>query len=321
MGYKKLYIIGNGFDLHHDIDSKYSQFNEWLEKHQCKYNALYLLSTHFHIDGEFWNDFENSLSKFNISEFAENETRKNYPDFASDHFAREWDMAIYQSEQDFVRIADEIKCAFHDWICSLNSPNRQKQLTLHARDSFFINFNYTKTLEDLYQIPTSHICHIHGCVDSDESFIVGHGAVVSESSNCDKLPNDCDTPEKIEAYYDSHYDPVFENVTNTIINCVNTSLKKDVQGNINKHYDIFQNLNQLEDIYVYGWSFSPIDTPYLDEILKHNDPSKLHWTISWREENDKVNANKYLGKHGIDTNLISFVQLNELIEKSQLSLF
>ena len=321
MNYKRLYIIGNGFDIHHGINSKYSQFKKWLEDNQDEYNALYLLYNHFHVDGDFWNEFENSLSKFNISEFAENETQENYPDFTSDNFARELDMAIYQSEQDFVRITDEIKCAFHDWICSLNSPNPQKQLNLHAGDSFFINFNYTKTLENLYHIPTSHICHIHGCVDSDEGFILGHGEVVSESSNSDELPDYCDTPEKIEAFYDSHYDPVLDNVTETIVNSVNTFLKKDVQGNIDNHYDIFRNLNLLEEMHIYGWSFSPIDTPYLDEILKNNDMSKLYWNISWYSENDKVKANMFLSKYGVDTNHISFVKLDDLMDKSQLSLF
>lgn len=320
MDYKKLYIIGNGFDIHHNIDSKYSHFYEWLEKHQYEYNALYLLSTHFHTDGEFWNDFENSLSKFDILEFAKNETNENYPDFTSDHFARELDIATYQSEQDFVKIADEIKYAFHDWIYSLNTPNPQKKVVIH-RDSFFINFNYTKTLENVYNIPSSHICHIHGCIDTNESFIIGHGDIIDQIADGNELPADCDTSEKIDAYYDSHYDPVLDNVTDTIINCVNTFLKKDVQGNIDKHYDIFKKLNQLEDIYVYGWSFSPIDTPYLDEILKHNDPSKLHWTISWIKEEDKVNAKRYLSKYDIDANLISFVQLDEFIDKSQLSLF
>ena len=321
MNYKRLYIIGNGFDIHHGINSKYSQFKEWLEDNQDEYNALYLLYNHFHVDGDFWYDFENSLSKFNISEFAENETHKNYPDFTSDHFAREWDKPIYQSEQDFVRIADEIKYAFHDWICSLNSPNPRKQLNLHTGDSFFINFNYTKTLEDLYHISTSRICHIHGCVDTDESFILGHGEeVVSESSSSDELPDYCDTSEKIEAFYDSHYDPVLDNVTETIVNGVNTFLKKDVQSNIDNHYDMFHNLNQLEEIHVYGWSFSSIDTPYLDEILQNNDMSRLHWIISWHIENDKVNANKFLGKYRVETNHTSFVQLDDLMDKSQLLL-
>ena len=29
---KSLYILGNGFDIHHGINSKYSDYHEWLEK-------------------------------------------------------------------------------------------------------------------------------------------------------------------------------------------------------------------------------------------------------------------------------------------------
>ena len=44
MAYKKLYIIGNGFDLHHKINSRYSNFQEWLQKNCAKYNANSLVS-------------------------------------------------------------------------------------------------------------------------------------------------------------------------------------------------------------------------------------------------------------------------------------
>ena len=64
MGYKKLYIIGNGFDIHHKINSAYSDFKNWLEINHKKYNALYLIENYFYIDSEFWHDFENNLSKF-----------------------------------------------------------------------------------------------------------------------------------------------------------------------------------------------------------------------------------------------------------------
>lgn len=32
---KKLYLIGNGFHIHHEIASKYSDFKKWLYKSEC----------------------------------------------------------------------------------------------------------------------------------------------------------------------------------------------------------------------------------------------------------------------------------------------
>ena len=142
MEYKRLYIIGNGFDIHHGINSKYSQFKDWLENHQEEYNALYFLNNYFRVDSEFWSDFERSLATFNVQDFAESETRANYPDFFSDHFAREMDMSTYQSKQDFIRLIDEIKSAFHDWVCSLNEPMPSRRIQMLKDNAFFINFNY-----------------------------------------------------------------------------------------------------------------------------------------------------------------------------------
>lgn len=31
---EKLYVIGNGFDVHHWIDSKYTDFKEWVRKNK-----------------------------------------------------------------------------------------------------------------------------------------------------------------------------------------------------------------------------------------------------------------------------------------------
>ncbi|MDY4512811.1 MAG: bacteriophage abortive infection AbiH family protein [Paludibacteraceae bacterium] len=319
MIYKKLYIIGNGFDLHHKIKSKYSHFQLWLNANEEKYNANYIINSFFPVDAVFWNDFEHGLAKFNITEFAENATTENYPDFASDHLERELDMATYQSKQDFVRLIKEIQLAFHDWICSRNEPLASQRILMDKKDSYFINFNYTKTLENLYGIPSDKILHIHGCVDLDDNFVFGHGEIVQEP--IEELPEDCDTDEKIQEYYNSHFDPVLQNVTQTTINGVNTYLRKDVEGILDKFAWNFAQLNQLEEIYIYGWSFSNIDTPYIDKILSLNKGNRIKWIISWRFDNDKVNALSYLRSHDVDESMIRFVKLEELVKDLQLLLF
>ena len=319
MAYKRLYIIGNGFDLHHKINSKYSDFQKWLQKNEKKYNANYIINYFFPADAAFWKDFEHGLSKFNITEFAENAATENYPNLASDHLAREWDMATYQPKQDFVRLTEEIRLAFHDWICGLNKPLASQRILMDRKDAYFINFNYTKTLENLYGIPLDRIFHIHGCVDLDDNFVFGHGEIVQEPIA--ELPEDCDTSEKIQEYYDTCFDPVLQNVTQTIINGVNTYLRKDVDGIIDKFAGKFSELNQLKEIHVYGWSFSKIDTPYLDEILQLNNGHQIIWTISWNSKNDKERALSYLQSHNIDESMIRFVQLAELVNNTQLSLF
>mgnify|MGYP003501408859 CR=1 FL=1 len=40
------------------------------------------------------------------------------------------------------------------------------KLLINPKDDLFLNFNYTKTLENLYGC--NNVCHIHGCIDNGE---------------------------------------------------------------------------------------------------------------------------------------------------------
>ena len=55
---KHLYIIGNGFDLHHEINSSYKDFHEWMYENNPdvieKADEIYGIC-----DDEWWSDFEN----------------------------------------------------------------------------------------------------------------------------------------------------------------------------------------------------------------------------------------------------------------------
>ena len=59
---KHLYIIGNGFDLHHHIPSSYNNFKEWLEDNDI--DTLYKVENILKIDApKWWNEFETNLGK------------------------------------------------------------------------------------------------------------------------------------------------------------------------------------------------------------------------------------------------------------------
>ena len=63
MIYKKLYIIGNGFDQHHDIQCSFLNFMEWIKKNDA---GLFLTLTHVYNNAwehYWWRDFENSLAQ------------------------------------------------------------------------------------------------------------------------------------------------------------------------------------------------------------------------------------------------------------------
>ena len=59
---KMLYIIGNGFDLAHNMKSSYRDFKEWLCRSEC-IDYILIMQQFFPsvIDGKYllWSDFEN----------------------------------------------------------------------------------------------------------------------------------------------------------------------------------------------------------------------------------------------------------------------
>jgi hypothetical protein len=327
MKYKRLYIIGNGFDLHHGIKSGYSEFRDFLIGNKEKSVALDILTSYYNAnDDEFWNSFENNLSKFDVVKYIEEKTIEYYPDLSAENFAREVEDASFNTEKDFENLSLEIKNAFHDWIYTLNSPNCNMKIYIKRNDSFFINFNYTKTLEDLYNIPSNIISHIHGCVDIDENFIIGHGDKISVNDITDNitddLPDDYVTIEDIEQYYENQYDPIEDNIKNVTIDCVNTFFKKDVNEIIRSNYHIFEHIAELEEICIYGWSFSSVDLPYLMHIIDINrDLYRIKWEISYHREDDKKNAMRFLKEYNISESQVSFVKLNELLCYVQPPLF
>ena len=59
MNKRSLYIIGNGFDIHHGIKSRYSDFRDYLRKID---NSLYDLITEYIPISDDWSDLEQSLA-------------------------------------------------------------------------------------------------------------------------------------------------------------------------------------------------------------------------------------------------------------------
>ena len=66
---KHLYIIGNGFDLHHKINSSYKNFQQWMYENNPdiieKVDEIYGIC-----DDEWWSDFENQLASLDAIRYS-----------------------------------------------------------------------------------------------------------------------------------------------------------------------------------------------------------------------------------------------------------
>lgn len=153
----KLFIIGNGFDLAHGLPTRFDPDFKNIARKYEQDNFWDLYQTR---ENEIWSDFEYLLGcpDFNTLE----EIFNGYaPDYLSD---RESDRAgiIYQVELNGkLQVAlDEFACEAEDSLCDIQPKDFIEQIL--DLDGYYITFNYTHTLEEIYDIPRDQILHIHG---------------------------------------------------------------------------------------------------------------------------------------------------------------
>jgi hypothetical protein len=163
-----------------------------------------------------------------------------------------------------------------------------KKIRLYSTDSFFINFNYTTTLEDLYAIPRNHILYIHGGKDEND-YILGHGKSESDfrievDNTLSEPPTELDL-DSCEKWYEDQSDMFIEQAIHATIQNL-ARMKKDVLGIIQQNSDLFTSFKSVAYVHIYGKTFSSIDLPYLQRIASTVGAS-VKWEISYFSDNAK----------------------------------
>lgn len=195
--YKRLVIIGNGFDRFHDIKSSYWDFKEYLSEVGKTY---FMDALEKYIDSdELWCSFESALAKLDYDSLMDDNScymlsysDENWKDSAHHDY-----QYMIENELDF---SDDIPMHLKEWILSLDT--KRKAILNHElinNDSVFLNFNYTDTLEKTYEINRRNILYIHGKAKEDGRLIVGHG---DKTSTEDKIKHEFSSEEEKEVYYE-----------------------------------------------------------------------------------------------------------------------
>ena len=300
---KHLYIIGNGFDLHHDMKTKYTQFQKWLE--EKKMHVLSTINALFdnNKDENWWKNFEENLASAVTSEIVQKEVKDNYPDIGSDDFRdKDWYNAEYAVERILAEVYEEIRKAFHLWIAELKMGNPNKKIELMIDDVVFITFNYTLTLESLYDIDESKILHIHGKAGTNDELVLGHG--VSEEKIEEMLEKDYPTNES------GGYDYVTQRAKNAAISGVYNQ-RKNVDKIIKKYEKWFSSLKDVSHLYIYGHSFGDVDIPYFKKILSIINKKNVLIEVSDYKDENKFIIDSFMQKENIGIEQYSIVNLND----------
>ena len=153
-----LYIIGNGFDLHHGLNTSYLDFRNYCASFLP---SLWRFLSEIYGDvinnDMWWSDFENMLGCVNYDNLA----------LSNNGFA----MGEQKVQNLFKGMLPPL---FGKWIKQIGgNPQMDKDLNIDA-DALFFSFNYTLVLERTYHVDEKKVWHIHNSIENPDNIIIGH---------------------------------------------------------------------------------------------------------------------------------------------------
>ena len=289
----RLFVIGNGFDLEHDLPTSYKHhFKKIAEKNE---QINYFWDIYQSREPDIWSDFEHSLANpdFNTLE----EIFNGYtPDYTSD-YEHDRDAIIIQVDLNGLLLESLNKFAKEAEQEVEYCQQLHKYSVLFNENDLFVNFNYTHTLEQIYHINKSKILHIHGEIGRN-NLLLGY-------------PKGEYEPEKY--YYDvrckgrgpyisedieEHINRMLENESMDYYTYTAFSLLIEKTKSFSKTPQIEKLIPFLQDTYideivVIGHSCS-IDYTYF-EYLNKKYPSVL-WSFNPHDINTKENIEKLINR-------------------------
>ena len=272
-----LYIIGNGFDLAHGMNTRYVDFRRWLVENG-RIDVIEELQSAYpsRIGGDFllWSDFETALGQYDIDKVI----NWSWEDLFLTHFSiggRRFDSPNFFLETQLNHIINSV---FSEWVRHIQLAVKAVfQLSLDAQ---YITFNYTDTLEVLYHIPEQQILHIHGRASKGEDLIVGHNRQIDHRDFWNDSIDMRENNERMQRLCDMN------------------DLCKPFNEIIKRNEVFFQSLGSVRNIYVRGHSCGEIDYPYFRKI-KTSVAAGAHWHFYPYTEDDARRIGKLKEAIGI----------------------
>ena len=291
---KHLYVIGNGFDIFTGLKTRYVDFRWWLENN---YPFIYEnMQAAYDMDVEWWNDFEVQLGKLDVRSYVRKFTPPERPleNILKEieertAFEEKYDLPPNLHHESLCAkrlkgLLDVLQYCFEKWVENCQKMfSDSKYVYLEKVDSFYINFNYTDVLQWLYKIPEDQVLHIHGRASKHEHLIFGHNSnphsngILDEEQVCFEL----------KRYQKVPYEYIY------------------------KHDELPNILKDVEQVPIYGFSFSPVDEDYMDWIY-HHVPHTTQWEVSWYSETDQQRIDNFILNHWALKDRIKLIKLEEI---------
>lgn len=286
--YTKLFLIGNGFDRWQGLPTSYDNFRQYYFTHILEITKQLRIKTEedkagniitpvekifgdiFNpaaLPGEFFWNFESSMALLDDQNIALYFGKSN--------------KGVYQMQETLNDALEILRRAFGDWIKSILIED--KDIGYRFDDScYFINFNYTNTLEKRFQVDEGNVNYIHGDFSDTESIVFGHS----------KHP-EIAFPELMEQRFTHRIGGGKSKRLRELylVEEVLYETDKHVQDNIDDLCEFMTidglHIEDITDIYVLGHSFGEPDYEYFEFLVKATqagiDVNKL--SALWQVQN------------------------------------
>lgn len=290
---KKLFVIGNGFDLAHNLPTRFDpDFKNIATK--CESESFWeLYQSH---ENEIWSDFENLLGcpDFNTLE----EIFDGYePDYLSDH----------ESDRDCIinkaKSVGNLEAALYEFANNAEEflyNNIQLNAFIEQildSNGYYITFNYTHTLEYIYHIPAEQVLHVHGEVGENNlelGYPKGNFTPEKYYYEIKGRGNGSYVENEPEDYFNAIEDYYVRTAYTMLFNTCKSFYKESRIDLLKDFLD--KNQCEIEEIIVYGHSCA-IDFDYFS-YLNTRYPD-AYWKFYVKDAEQKSNAMYLIEKYSI----------------------
>lgn len=300
MGPSKLFVIGNGFDLHHCISSSYAHFRDFVQAQDR--DVFEAVKRYLHPSDD-WADMEAALAEMNpdeiiedLSHFMESYGTDDWSDSGHHDFQYEVELLVK-------RMSTELRHLFGIWIRQLKIPTQLPiDQTVQVLDptGAFLSFNYTETLSLAYGIPREQILYIHGCADQvNQDLILGHAWKPEDRHPLSDRPDVAELDTRLtEVNYilDSYFSKTF----------------KPSENLIQAHADFFESLSSVQEVYLLGHSLSDVDAPYFKAMLRNPSVRQADFHLAIHDANEEPRLLDQLISFGVPATQIRTYSWAEL---------
>ena len=315
----RLYIIGNGFDMHHYLKTSYYDFAKFIkENDKDLYDILESYISYPNSDKDLWARFEENLANLDAEEIL-SEHIDALPNYASDDF-RDRDRHVFPDvmREQYENLTHGLFKAFRDFIkCVTFNDSAYSYKVEVDISSLFLTFNYTNTLEKLYNVDPKNIIYIHNSVYGNDDIILGHGIDPSNFEEKKLLPPDDLNDDELARWNDEHddYDYSYDEGKKTLMQYFKDTYKptKDI---IERHHYFFKSISDIREVFVLGHSISKVDLPYFIEVIK-SLKQDCKWFVSYYSASERDKHLNTLKSLGIQESNITLFELIDIQEKNK----